>query len=117
MVSIAIIWDTFKDKKRGNSMEIELYNDDCLKVMDRLIAEGVKVDAIITSPPYNMNLRIHTGKYISRWGWKNNSDSFSTKYNNYSDDLTMEDYFNFQKKKLNCIKFQKMKLSLLRKRC
>lgn len=82
-------------------MGIELYNDDCLKVMDRLIAEGVKVDAIITSPPYNMNLRIHTGKYISRWGWKNNSDSFSTKYNNYSDDLTMEDYFNFQKNFIN----------------
>lgn len=31
---------------------IELYKGDCLEVMDRLIAQGVKVDAIITDPPY-----------------------------------------------------------------
>ena len=30
----------------------ELYNGDCLAVMDALIAQGVKVDAIITDPPY-----------------------------------------------------------------
>lgn len=30
----------------------KLYNGDCLEVMDKLIAEGVKVDTIITSPPY-----------------------------------------------------------------
>jgi site-specific DNA-methyltransferase (adenine-specific) len=32
---------------------INLYNDDCLEVMDKLISDGVKVDAIITSPPYD----------------------------------------------------------------
>ena len=32
--------------------KIELYNGDCLEVMDRLIEQGVKVDAIITDPPY-----------------------------------------------------------------
>lgn len=31
---------------------IDLYKGDCLEVMDRLIASGVKVDAIITDPPY-----------------------------------------------------------------
>ena len=31
---------------------IDLYNGDCLKVMDKLIADGVVVDAIITDPPY-----------------------------------------------------------------
>jgi len=30
----------------------EVYNEDCLKAMDRLIAEGVVVDAIITDLPY-----------------------------------------------------------------
>ena len=30
----------------------ELFQGDCLEVMDRLIAEGVKVDAVITDPPY-----------------------------------------------------------------
>jgi len=32
--------------------KIELYNGDCLEVMDRLIEQGVKVDVIITDPPY-----------------------------------------------------------------
>ena len=32
--------------------KIELYNGDCLEVMDKLIEQGVKVDAIITDPPY-----------------------------------------------------------------
>ena len=30
----------------------ELYNGDCLKVMDKLIEEGVKVDCILTDVPY-----------------------------------------------------------------
>ena len=30
----------------------KLYNGDCLEVMDRLIEEGLKVDAIICDPPY-----------------------------------------------------------------
>ena len=31
---------------------IDLHKGDCLEVMDKLIAEGIKVDAIITDPPY-----------------------------------------------------------------
>lgn len=34
------------------TMSIDLYNGDCLEVMDELIAKGVVVDAIITDPPY-----------------------------------------------------------------
>jgi site-specific DNA-methyltransferase (adenine-specific) len=34
---------------------MKLYNDDCLKVMDELIEEGVEVDSIITDPPYGMS--------------------------------------------------------------
>jgi len=34
--------------------EIKLYHGDCLEVMDRLIEQGVKVDHIITDPPYNI---------------------------------------------------------------
>lgn len=30
----------------------QLYHGDCLEVMDRLIEQGIKVDAIITDPPY-----------------------------------------------------------------
>ena len=32
--------------------KIDLYRGDCLEVMDRLIEDGVKVDSIITDPPY-----------------------------------------------------------------
>ena len=32
--------------------QIELYNGDCLEVMQQLIDKGVKVDAIITDLPY-----------------------------------------------------------------
>lgn len=31
---------------------INLYNGDCLEIMDKLIEKGIKVDAIITDPPY-----------------------------------------------------------------
>ena len=33
-------------------MEYKLYQGDCLEVMDRLIEEGIKVDMILTDPPY-----------------------------------------------------------------
>ena len=36
---------------------IKLINGDCLEVMDKLIAEGVVVDAIITDPPYGVNFK------------------------------------------------------------
>lgn len=32
-----------------------IYNGDCLEVMDYLIEQGIKFDAIITDPPYGMN--------------------------------------------------------------
>ena len=35
----------------------KLYNGDCIKVMDRLIKEGVEVDCIITDPPYLIDYR------------------------------------------------------------
>lgn len=75
---------------------MQLYNDDCLNVLDQMISNNEKVDAIITSPPYNMCLRIHSGKYMSRWGWKGNVGSFSAKYEGYKDDLPMDEYFKFQ---------------------
>jgi len=34
---------------------IDLYNGDCLEVMDSLISQNITVDAIITDPPYGVN--------------------------------------------------------------
>lgn len=39
---------------------MKLYMGDCLEIMDKLIAEGIKVDAVITDPPYGIN-------YQSSW--------------------------------------------------
>ena len=39
---------------------INLYNGDCLCVMDKLIEEGIKIDLTVTSPPYD-NLRTYNG--------------------------------------------------------
>ena len=33
-------------------MDYKLYKGDCLEVMDKLIEEGIKVDMILTDPPY-----------------------------------------------------------------
>ena len=50
-----------------------LFNEDCLNTINRLRWEHVRdnttrqpVDLVVTSPPYNMNLRIMNGKYRSR---------------------------------------------------
>ena len=45
----------------------KLYKGDCLEVMDKLIEEGVKVDAIITDPPYNIS-RDNNFKTMGRAG-------------------------------------------------
>ena len=40
---------------------IELYNGDCLEVMDKMIEKGIKVDLIITDPPYKITSRGNGG--------------------------------------------------------
>lgn len=34
--------------------DIKLYNGDCLEFMDKLINDGIKVDMILTDPPYKL---------------------------------------------------------------
>lgn len=55
--------------------KFEIYNDDCMNVMDEMINREVKVDFCFTSPPYNRER--------------------NDKYNNYSD--TKIDYYGFLK--------------------
>jgi len=49
------------------------------------------VDVVITSPPYNMNLRIRNGKYMSRQIVK----EISTKYEGFSDNMPIDKYYEF----------------------
>lgn len=40
---------------------MRVYNGDCLKVMDKLILDGIRVDCIITDPPYKITARGNGG--------------------------------------------------------
>ena len=74
---------------------IQLFHGDCLEVMRSMPDNSV--DLVITSPPYNMNLRIRNGKYCSRQIVK----EISTKYEGFDDNLPMDEYFDFNKKVLS----------------
>lgn len=59
----------------------KLYNGDCLEVMDKLIEEGIKVDMILTDPPYNIS-KSNNFKTMGRTGidfgeWDKDVDLFS----------------------------------------
>lgn len=71
---------------------IEIKNQDCLSGLKEL--KNQSIDLVITSPPYNMNLRIRNGKYCSRQIVK----EFTTKYvGGFNDNLPMDEYFEFHK--------------------
>ncbi len=68
-----------------------LFNEDCLETMRKM--SDNEVMHCITSPPYNINLRIHSGKYTKQ------SVKERTKYDgSFCDALPMEEYFEWQKK-------------------
>lgn len=69
--------------------EITLYNGDSREVLKSL--QDDSVDLVLTSPPYNMNLRIRNGKYCSRQLVK----EISTKYDGFDDNLPMDEYYQF----------------------
>lgn len=76
-------------------MNYKLMLGDCLISLKNMSDDCV--DHTITSPPYNMNLRIRNGKYCSRQIVK----EFSTKYDGFDDNLPINEYFEFHKKVIN----------------
>lgn len=69
-------------------MEInKIYNESCLDTLKRI--PDSSIDLVITSPPYNMNLRIRNGEYCSRQIVK----EFSTKYEGFDDNLPIDEYY------------------------
>ena len=56
-----------------------LYNGDCIEIMDQLIKEKIKIDKVITSPPYN----------IIR------PNSTDRGYDEYKDGMTNEEYIEW----------------------
>ena len=77
-------------------MEVnKIYNENCLETLKRFSDNSI--DIVITSPPYNMNLRIRNGKYCSRQIVK----ELSTKYSNFDDNLPIDEYYDLH---LNILK-------------
>ena len=66
-----------------------IVNGDCLQIMQLMTDKSI--DLVVTSPPYNMNLRVRNGKHCSRQIVK----ELSTKYSNYSDNMPMVEYLDF----------------------
>lgn len=67
----------------------KIYNESCLETLKRI--PNNFVNAVITSPPYNMNLRIRKGEYCSRQIVK----ELSTKYEGFSDNIPIKEYNAF----------------------
>lgn len=76
-------------------MEInQIFNESCIDTMAKMPDKFV--DLVITSPPYNMRTRIRNGKYTTR----EKSEHFSKKYKYFSDDLPIDEFYEFHKKVL-----------------
>ncbi len=68
---------------------------DCLDLMKDIPDKSI--DLVFTSPPYNMRLRIRNGKYTTR----EKSEHFSKKYKHFSDDLPINEFYDFHSKCLD----------------
>ena len=72
----------------------EIHAENCLDTMKRMPDDFV--DLVITSPPYNMNLRISNGRYCSRQIVR----EISTKYEGFADNLPIDEFYAFHKQVL-----------------
>jgi len=73
----------------------KIYNENCLETLSKI--DNNSIDLVITSPPYNMNLRIRNGKYCSRQIVK----EFSSKYEGFDDNIPIDEFYDFH---LNVLK-------------
>jgi len=86
---------TIESEFNNEIVEIEynkVFNESCIDTMSRM--KDNSIDLVITSPPYNMNLRIRNGKYCSRQIVK----EFSTKYSDFDDNLPIEVFYKLHSK-------------------
>lgn len=63
----------------GGFKMIYLTNQDCRLTMNRLINRNIKVDVILTSPPYNVQKNWHDDR----------------KYDVYNDSLSVDEYIEW----------------------
>ena len=85
-----MIPSTSKNAKKKPAIKLnKIYNESCLETLKKIPDNFI--DLVITSPPYNMNLRIRKGEYCSRQIVK----EISTKYEGFADNMPIDDYYEF----------------------
>ena len=72
----------------------KIHVESCLDTMKRMPDDSV--DLVVTSPPYNMNLRIRYGQYLSRQV----GNEISTKYADFADNMPIDEFYEFHKEVL-----------------
>ena len=76
-----------KLKRKNHIPLVDTFNcEDCFVTINRMIKQGIKVDTVVTSPPYN------TGKSGTSATARNNYDG---KYDVYMDTKTVEEYIEW----------------------
>ena len=80
-----------------------MYNEDCRDTMIEMNETGIRPHLVITSPPYNMNLRVRNGQYCSRLSKTRSTkpEEFSTKYEEFTDDLPIKKFLRLHSCILN----------------
>lgn len=61
-------------------------NEDCKKTLQYMVRKGIKIDCVITSPPYNTSRKVRTEKEIKER---------KSKYKFYDDSKPFDEYVNF----------------------
>ena len=64
----------------------EIFNEDCSQTLDNLIKNGIQVDCILTSPPYNTSQKKHTERSII---------NRENRYDIYRDSMTNSEYYEW----------------------
>jgi len=73
-------------------MEVnKIYLGNCLELLKEL--DDNSIDLTVTSPPYNMRLRVSNNKYVKR----EKTEHFSKKYTHFDDALPMDEFYSFHK--------------------
>ena len=63
--------------------KVKIFNEDCFETMRRMVEKGVKVDVILTSPPYNTARLCKTQRSI---------ENYENRYDIHLDNMTPEQY-------------------------
>lgn len=71
-----------------------IYNEDCMKTLDRMIVDNIKVDVILTSPPYNTSRNYNS---------KERLDNHEARYDIHLDNKTDNEYMTWTTEIINKI--------------